>query len=125
MAQRTGRTVLYAEDNPSIRALIATVVARRAGTRLLSADLGREAIELARRHHPDLVLLDLNLPDIPGEAVLAALRGDPATRDVPVVVISGDPSPDRVEQLRAAGARDYLVKPLDLQRLVTVLETYA
>jgi CheY-like chemotaxis protein len=125
MAQRAGRTVLYAEDNPSIRALIATVVARRADTRLLSAGLGREAIELARRHHPDLVLLDLNLPDIPGETVLAALRGDPATRDVPVVVISGDPSPDRVEQLRAAGASDYLVKPLDLQRLVTVLETYA
>jgi CheY-like chemotaxis protein len=125
MAERAERTVLYADDNPSIRALMASVVARRGRTRLLSADRGRQAIELARRHQPDLVLLDLNLPDIPGETVLAALRGDPATRDLPVVVISGDARPDRVEGLRAAGAREYVVKPLDLQRLEELLDTYA
>lgn len=124
MAERSERIVLYAEDNPSIRALMASVVARRGRTRLLSADLGQQAIELARRHHPDLVLLDLNLPDMPGEAVLASLRGDPATRDLPVVVISADPSPGRIEELRAAGARDYLVKPVELQRLEELLEIY-
>ena len=75
---------------------------------------GQLGIELARQHGPDLILLDLNLPDMNGEAVLARLKADPATRDVPVVVVSADATARQIERLRASGADEYLTKPLDI-----------
>lgn len=90
---------------------------------MLGAPQGGLGIELARRHVPDLVLLDLDLPDVPGETVLATLAADPATRAVPVVICSADASSTTVERLRAAGAAGYLTKPLDVAQLLkTVAE---
>ena len=83
---------------------------------------GRLGIELARLHHPDLILLDLNLPDVSGADVLGELRDDPRTIDIPVVVISADAMPDRIKQLLAAGASAYLTKPIDVHQLLGVLD---
>ena len=82
---------------------------------------GRLGIDLAREHQPDLILLDLHLPDLHGHEVLDSLKGDPATRDIPVVVVSADATPTQVERLLAAGAAEYMTKPIDVERLLDVV----
>ncbi len=115
-------TVLYIEDNLSNLRLIEHVVARRPGVKLLSAMQGRLGLDLAREHRPGLILLDLHLPDVPGDEVLRRLQEDPRTRQIPVVVISADASASQIERLRAAGARDYLTKPIDVGEFLRILD---
>ena len=113
--------VLYIEDNLSNLTLIEHLLADRAGIRLTTAMQGGLGLELARKHHPDLILLDLHLPDLPGWDVLAALQADEATRAIPVVVVSADATPRQIEKLMKAGARSYLTKPLEVERFQRVL----
>jgi PAS domain S-box-containing protein len=115
-------TVLYVEDNLANVKLMERLMTRRPGLTLLVAIQGSLAIDLAREHRPDLVLLDLNLPDIPGEEVLRRLRADPATATVPVIVVSGDATPGQADRLLAAGADDYITKPFDIARLLGVID---
>ena len=84
------RKILYVEDNLSNLTLVQRILARHHDIELIPAMQGGLALELARLHHPDLVLLDLHLPDIPGEEVFAQLRRDADCRDIPVVVLSAD-----------------------------------
>jgi signal transduction histidine kinase len=115
------KTVLYVEDNLSNLRLIDRVLAGRPGIKLLSAVRGALGLDLARRHRPDLILLDLNLPDMHGAEVLRRLQETPDTASIAVVVISADATAAQIERLLAAGARNYLTKPIDLQQfLVTV-----
>jgi CheY-like chemotaxis protein len=114
--------VLYIEDNLSNVRLVERIMAHRPGVELLPAMQGSLGLELARNHHPDLILLDLNLPDLEGDEVLRRLRDDPATRAIPVVVISADAMPGRIKQLREAGAHDYVTKPLDVAKLLGVMD---
>ncbi len=113
--------VLYIEDNLSNLTLIEHLLADRADIQLTTAMQGRLGLELARQLHPDLVLLDLHLPDLPGWDVLAALQADEATRDIPVVAVSADATPRQTERLLKLGARAYLTKPLDLGRFLKML----
>jgi PAS domain S-box-containing protein len=115
------RTVLYVEDNLSNLRLVERILSQHPGVRLVPAMKGRLALELARERCPDLVLLDLHLPDIRGEDVLEQLRADPATQRAPVVVISADATAARIQRLLDAGARDYLTKPLELRRFLEVV----
>ncbi len=117
-------TVLYVEDNVSNLRLIEMVLDQTPGIALLSAQQGLLGLEIARARRPDLILLDLHLPDLPGWEVLTMLQDDPATRDIPTVVISADATPGRIERLRAAGAVDYLTKPIDVPKLLGVLHQY-
>ena len=117
------RTVLYVEDNGSNLRLIERLLQRRAGVRLLTAATGREGLEIVRRSRPDLILLDSHLPDISGLEVLAELQADPGTLDIPVVVVSADALPASIERMLAAGARDYLTKPLDVHQLIDTMTT--
>ncbi len=114
-------TILYIEDNLSNLELIEGILARWPGTNLLAAMQGRLGIELARKHRPDLILLDLHLPDVSGSEVLAVLRDDPVTRAIPVVMITADATPGQRERLLEAGAHSYLTKPLDISRFLTVV----
>jgi CheY-like chemotaxis protein len=116
------RLLLYIEDNIPNLKLIQRLLAHRPEVRLLPAMQGRLGMDLARQHRPDLILLDLHLPDVQGEEVLARLRDDEDTRHIPVVVISADATPGQAQRLLAAGARDYLTKPLNVQRLLRVLD---
>jgi CheY-like chemotaxis protein len=120
-ARRVPRTVLLIDDDPTNRLLVERVAARAPGVALLAAETGREGLELARRESPHLVLLDLRLPDLPGEEVLARLRADAVTDAIPVVVLSGEAHPAGIERLRGLGAADYLTKPLDIEKLVEIL----
>jgi signal transduction histidine kinase/CheY-like chemotaxis protein len=116
------RTVLYIEDNLSNLRLIERALSGQHKVKLMPAMQGRIGLDLAREHRPDLILLDLHLPDIHGAEVLGRLQADPGTRDIPVVVISADATPGQIRRLRAAGAHDYLTKPVDVARLFRLLE---
>ncbi|MET0862940.1 MAG: PAS domain S-box protein [Nakamurella sp.] len=115
-------TVLYIEDNMSNVRLMEQLVARRPQWRLISAGHGALGLELATASPPDLVLLDLNLPDIGGAEVLSRLRSTPATSKIRVVVVSADANPHQIRTLKEAGADGYLTKPLAVQELFATLD---
>ena len=119
------RTILYIEDNLSNLTLIEQMLAERPHIQLMTAMQGQLGIELARQHSPDLILLDLHLPDLPGWDVLAHLRHGDATRDIPVVIISADATSRQIERLMEAGARAYLTKPLDMLEFYRVINDMA
>ncbi len=97
------------------------LLAFRPEIKLFTAPRGRLGLDLARRHLPDLVLLDLRLPDMSGLEVLREMKAQPGTRGIPVVVLTADATPSHAETLRAAGCDGYLTKPLDMGRLLAVL----
>jgi two-component system, sensor histidine kinase and response regulator len=107
-------TVLYVEDNPANRDLVVAILARHPGLRLLTADTARQGLTMALAERPQLILLDIHLPDMDGYAVLKALRNDLFARDIPVVAITANAMPDDVLRAKTAGFDDYLPKPIDL-----------
>lgn len=114
--------VLYVEDHPVNVRLMERLLARRPGVRLAVAGTGCDALRLAALGHPDLVLLDLQLPDLPGEVVLDrlwALPGGAATR---VVVLTADALPQTADRLLARGVFAHLTKPLDVPRFYACLD---
>ncbi|HEX6677863.1 MAG TPA: PAS domain S-box protein [Actinomycetes bacterium] len=123
--ERPTLTVLYIEDNPSNLQLVEHLLGRRRGVELISAMRPQLGLDLAVEHHPDLVLLDLDLPDMPGEEVLRRLRAEPTTAGVPVVVLSADARPALITRLLQQGVRAFLTKPLDVKELLTLLDTIA
>jgi signal transduction histidine kinase/ActR/RegA family two-component response regulator len=116
--------VLYIEDNESNVRLVRRIVERRPGVELLTAAQGSIGVELAQHHDPALVLLDLHLPDMHGADVLAQLRATPRTAGLPVVILSADATAEQVTRLFAAGASDYLTKPLDVAKVLAVLDHF-
>ncbi|MGI8550891.1 MAG: ATP-binding protein [Dehalococcoidia bacterium] len=121
-AHVAARAILYIEDNLSNLQVVERVLSRRPGVKLLTAMQGGLGFELARQHQPDLILLDLHLPDTTGDLVLHRLQADPRTRDLPVVMVSADATTGQIERLLAGGAREYLTKPLDLKRFAEVVD---
>ena len=118
-------TLLYIEDNLSNLQLVERILHHRPQVELLSAMQGRLGIDLARKHAPDLILLDVNLPDIPGGEVLRTLKSDPRTARIPVVMLSADATSGQIERNKAAGADDYLTKPLDVAGFLHLIDRVA
>jgi PAS domain S-box-containing protein len=114
--------VLYVDDNRSNIRLLERVLERRPGVVLDSATLGRDGIERARAVPPDLVLLDLHLPDMDGADVLRELRLDERTGHVPVAILSADAASPRNDDLRDAGAIAYLTKPLQIAGVLKLVD---
>jgi len=121
-AEDARAVVLYIEDNLANLRLVEQILARRPAVRLVSAMQGRVGRELAAEHRPQLILLDQHLPDENGDVVLQRLAEDPRTRDIPVIMLSADANPRQIQRLRELGARDYLTKPLDVRRLLALLD---
>jgi PAS domain S-box-containing protein len=120
-----GKAVLYIEDNLSNIELVQAIMAdHRPGIRLVSSIHGKEAVRLARDHKPDLILLDLDLPDIQGSEVLEQLLADSLTKEIPVIIISADAMQFQVEKLMKAGAIDYLTKPLEVVQFLRTIDWY-
>jgi CheY-like chemotaxis protein len=117
-------TLLYIEDNLANLSLVETFLAFRPGWRVIPALQGGIGLELARESRPDLVLLDLHLPDINGEEVLRRLRADERTASIPVIIISADATRATLDRLRRAGADAYLTKPLDMDDFLGTIERY-
>jgi len=118
-------TVLYVEDDPTNVELVRQILALAGGPVLLTTDQGAQAVELVARHRPDVVLLDLHLPDLDGEQVLLRLGADARTRWVPVVVLSADATANTGKRMQAAGASRQLTKPIDVTLLLDTLATVA
>ncbi|MEO9181370.1 MAG: PAS domain S-box protein [Acidimicrobiales bacterium] len=117
-------TLLYIEDNVGNVRLIERLLNHRPNIRLITTLLGSNGFALAEQHRPDLILLDVHLPDLPGIDVLGQLQRDERTSDIPVVMLSADASQEQIRRFDEAGARDYLTKPLDLQNFLTLLDEY-
>jgi len=117
-------TLLYIEDNLANLSLVQTILLPRPGWRLIPALQGGLGVELAVEHAPDVILLDLHLPDIAGREVLRLLRSDPRTAGTPVVVISADATPRTMQTLLAEGANAFLPKPLDVREFLPTLERF-
>ncbi|MEV4511171.1 ATP-binding protein [Dactylosporangium sp. NPDC049525] len=116
------KRVLYVEDMVENVRLVEQILTHRPDITLIPAMLAGVALDLAREHRPDLVLLDLHLPDLPGEEVMRRLRAEPATSDVPVVVLSADATRPHVERLLAEGATAYLTKPIVVRELLDAVD---
>jgi PAS domain S-box-containing protein len=117
-------TLLYIEDNAANIQLIEAVLAQRPGIRLVTAMEGQLGLQVARQIRPDLILLDVHLPDMKGSALMTTIRADADLREVPVVVISADATKYQIDRLYDAGASDYLTKPIDVDHFLSVLDCY-
>jgi PAS domain S-box-containing protein len=109
--------ILYVEDNPANLQLMAQIVARHQGVTLISSPEGCLGLELARAHRPDLIMLDIHLPDIDGYALLGQLRGDIGMRETPVIAVTANAMPMDVQRIREAGFDDYVAKPIQVTHI--------
>jgi CheY-like chemotaxis protein len=116
--------LLYIEDNPANVRLITRILARRPAIEMLCAETGALALKMARNCRPDLILLDLHLPDSHGDEVLTQLRADPSTAQIPVVILTADVQPGKREQLVAAGARAFLAKRVVVRSFLATIDQF-
>lgn len=117
------RRILIAEDSDETRIALKLML-KLSGYATLEAADGQEALRLAQSGAPDLVITDISLPGIDGLELTRQLRGDPRLGSVPVIVVSAHDSESVREEVRAAGATDYLSKPLEFDELRELLEKY-
>ena len=116
------RSVLYIEDNPSNIKLVAHLFSQREYIHLLTASTPELGIELALTRHPDLILLDINMPGMNGYQVLDALMADARLKTVPIVAVTANAMGRDIERGRAAGFTEYLTKPLNIVKFHAVLD---
>jgi PAS domain S-box-containing protein len=116
------RTLLYVEDNPANLKLVEQLIARRPNMRLLTAGDAMLGIELARRHQPEVILMDINLPGISGINALRILREDPLTQHIPVVAISANAMPHDIYKGLEAGFLRYVTKPIKVIEFMDALD---
>jgi CheY-like chemotaxis protein len=110
-------TVLIVEDEDSVREIEQRILTRN-DVATLAAACGQEAIEIAQTHHPDLILLDLVMPGMSGKEVLQALKANPATAHIPIIVVSARSDWQTIEDSYILGAVDFLTKPFEYEELL-------
>jgi CheY-like chemotaxis protein len=114
-------TILVADDDPGVRMLLRVLLSRH-GFTVIDVENGLVALETARAMHPDLVLIDWVMPLMDGRETVIRLKHDPATRDIPIVMLTGQTQIDDKVAALEAGAQDFLTKPFDNRELVARLE---
>ena len=118
-------TILYIEDNKSNIELIEQIFKiHRPNNILISHNYGNDTVQLAIANLPNLILLDLDLPDVHGSKVMELLKKNEKTKDIPVIIISADAMPYRIKKLKKAGAKNYLTKPFDVLELLSEIDKY-
>ena len=117
-------TILIAEDSSDAREMLGTLLSLK-GYEVLSVENGVSAVEVACAHRPDLILLDWELPRLNGIAVIKTLRSRRDFRDTPMIIVSGHDPGTHLEAALAAGCTEYLLKPIDFDRLDAILELNA
>ena len=118
-----GRTILVIEDNEQNLYLV-TFLLETHGHRIVPARDGREGIELAARVHPELILLDIQLPGLDGYGVAKALRENPALEGVPIVAVTSYAMPGDRERVMAAGCNGYIEKPINPDTFLADVEQF-
>ena len=116
-------TVLIVEDNEKNMKLVRDIL-RHQGHHTLEAMTGEEGVRLAREHRPDLVLMDIQLPDIDGITALRLIREDPALNAVPVLAVSASVMPDEQNKIVASGFDAYITKPIVLKAFLASVQTF-
>jgi CheY-like chemotaxis protein len=121
--RKTGpHTLLYVEDNPANMKLVEQIIARHTDINLLTAVNGYSGIEIAHDSLPEVILMDINLPDINGIEVLRILRADPSTAHIPVIAISANAMPLDIERGLQAGFFRYITKPIKVDEFMDALD---
>ncbi|HNT23189.1 MAG TPA: response regulator [Anaerolineales bacterium] len=121
MADQLKRLV-YIEDEEEMIDLVRLILSRR-GFEVLGANGGRQGLDMVRKEHPDLVLLDLMMPDMDGWDVYQQMKADDSTREIPVIVVTAKAqSIDKVLGLHIAKVEDYIAKPFSPQELTDSVE---
>ncbi len=115
--------VLIVEDNDKNRKLARDVLELGGFATIEAAD-GSSGLRLAREQHPAVILMDIQLPDMPGDDVLARLRDDPTTSDIPVVAVTAYAMAHDRDRLIAAGFDGYISKPIDVRRFTQQVGSY-
>jgi CheY-like chemotaxis protein len=116
------RQVLYIEDNPVNALIVCELLSRRQDIELHLAEDGAGGVAAAEKVQPDLVMIDMQLPDMDGLQVLQALRAQPSTAHLRCVALSANAMPDDMQQARDAGMIDYWTKPLDFGVFLSALD---
>ncbi len=114
------KTILYIEDNPDNRLLIKRVLEAE-GYRILEAENGEDGVQQAVKFIPDLILLDINLPDIDGYEVTKRLRANPVLAEIPILAITANVMKGDRERTLEAGCTGYIAKPVDVDALPKVI----
>lgn len=123
MTEINTKVILCIEDEPEMIDLIRLILSRR-GFEILGANGGKEGLEMIRKNHPDLVLLDLMMPEMDGWEVYQQMKADETTRDIPVIVVTAKAqSIDKVLGLHIAKVDDYIAKPFSPQELLASVDS--
>jgi PAS domain S-box-containing protein len=118
-------TILYIEDNLSNIQLVEQILeTHRPSIKLITNIYGKNAVQFAIDFMPDLILLDLDLPDIHGSQVIKLLQAEPKTTGIPVIILSADAMTKQIEQLMDSGAKEYLIKPIDVVKFLKVVDEW-
>lgn len=113
--------ILLIEDREEIREVFRLALEHR-GFAVREATDGSSGVEAARVHHPELILLDVGLPDIDGWEVASELQSDPATADIPILMVTANITPDAEVRAKSMGCREFVAKPVDPLELVRIVE---
>ena len=114
-------TILYAEDDSEHRIMM-RIIMKNTDITLVEANNGQEALQKIQYQRPDLVLLDLFMPKVDGYGVMEALKANPETQNIPIIVLSAWPTIDTRKRTEQAGAIDFIAKPYDPFELVKVVK---
>ncbi|MDU0457302.1 MAG: response regulator [Geobacteraceae bacterium] len=118
------KTILIADDSAAMRAMLISIVEPLGDFRIVDAASGFEALRLLPRERVDLILTDINMPDINGLELISYLRNNPNYAHIPVFIISTEGSAKDIEKGKLLGANEYLIKPFDPSHLQKLIESY-
>ena len=116
--------ILLAEDSPSTRSLVVSALEMIGDVEVVESSSGFEALKILPRHKFDVIITDINMPDINGLELLSFVKQNPAYQHIPLIIITSEASERDREKGRALGADEYLVKPIDPDALQSVVSRY-
>jgi CheY-like chemotaxis protein len=123
LAALTGKKVLYIEDNPINRLLMTNILSKFPGIEIKCAENGEEGLRMMNAFNPDVLLLDMHLPDMSGKDILQRVKNEGSS--IPVIAVSADAMPETTHEVMALGAMGYVTKPIEAKRLkATMLKAF-
>ncbi|MCX6167717.1 MAG: response regulator [Ignavibacteriales bacterium] len=122
-SKRNVKTILYIEDDLSeIELVVQILETHRPAIKLITNTFGKNAVQFAIDYSPHLILLDLNLQDLHGSEVIKLLHSEPKTAEIPIIIISAYAMSRQIEILLTDGAKDYLMKPIDIEHFLRIMD---
>jgi CheY-like chemotaxis protein len=115
--------ILVADDDPDILSIVSMSLETQ-GYTVHKATNGREAVDLARQHHPDLILMDMMMPVLSGYEAVGELKADAATKDIVIVGLSAKAMATDMERASDVGIDGYITKPFRIAQIISVVESY-